>query len=195
MQRFCLISCRHSGHWTLYYLLSVHENKAGGLSGAYSVWWSCEFRFGEIVFLKSATSLFLAQWKPVREVISETGSLHIKGSSEEFWNVFYVVMLLWLELNFSLSSGFLSSGFPSSPPYGLIQFSASADWGQSVILVCVTVFVCLLQSEEEEINCEMEKKTFPCCKIVPGHCNKGSETHHHCIKQFQPCWTVINLGV
>lgn len=117
-----------------------------------------------MLFLKSVTSLFFAQWKPVREVISKTGSLHIKGFSEEFWNVFYVVVLLWLELNFSLSSGFLSSGFPSSPPYGLIQFSASTDWGQSIILVCASAFVCVFQSEKEEIRAREET-------VKPGKIN------------------------
>ncbi len=101
------------------------------------------FGFRGMLFLKSATSLFLAQWKPVRTVISKSGSLHIKGFSEEFLSVFYVVTRLCLELNFSLSGGFPSSGSPSSLPVGLIQFSASLDWGQGRILGCMCVHVCV----------------------------------------------------
>lgn len=50
----------------------------------------------------------LAQWKPVREVNSNSGSLHIKGSSEEFQSIslkktlLFSVALLSLELEFSL---------------------------------------------------------------------------------------------
>lgn len=67
----------------------------------------------------------LAQWKPVREVNSNSGSLHIKGSSEEFQSIslkkkhFYFL----LRCVAFLGARVLTAGFlwpPSFTPIGLI---------------------------------------------------------------------------
>lgn len=65
----------------------------------------------------------LAQWKPVREVNSNSGSLHIKGSSEEFQSISFKKNTFIFCCVAFLGARVLTAGFlwpPSFTPIGLI---------------------------------------------------------------------------
>lgn len=88
LQFDCFISC--SSELTANSANSPPVYTRLNAAGVYSVWCKRVFGCRGMVFLKSATWFFfflLAQWKPVREVNSNSGSLHIKGSSEEFQSI------------------------------------------------------------------------------------------------------------
>lgn len=94
-------------------------------AGVYSVWCKRVFGCRGMVFLKSATWFFflLAQWKPVREVNSNSGSLHIKGSSEEFQSISLKKNTFIFCCFAFLGARVLTAGFlwpPSFTPIGLI---------------------------------------------------------------------------
>lgn len=124
LQFDCFISC--SSELTANSANSPPVYMRLNAAGVYSVWCKRVFGCRGMVFLKSATWFFfflLAQWKPVREVNSNSGSLHIKGSSEEFQsislkkNTFIFCCVAFLGARV-LTAGFLWP--PSVTPIGLI---------------------------------------------------------------------------